>query len=164
MCRPRHKTPARPYRPVDSSPTTRRSGGEAPPAERSARGAYLWVMEAHWPRLVVFDLDYTLWPLWVDTHVDPPLKRTQHINQVVDRYVRCALTPRGGQPLSFYDPVPYVPRHSRQGDSVSASAEWREDWRCVAHTCTYSRQAGSRGLDDHATGAAGAARVGPVPL
>ncbi|XP_074838440.1 magnesium-dependent phosphatase 1 isoform X1 [Carettochelys insculpta] len=27
------------------------------------------------PGLVVFDLDFTLWPFWVDTHVEPPFRQ-----------------------------------------------------------------------------------------
>ncbi|XP_067650778.1 magnesium-dependent phosphatase 1-like [Haliotis asinina] len=50
------------------------------------------------PRLIVFDLDYTLWPFWVDSHHDPPfVKRSD--GQVYDRH---------GQVVSFYPDVPWV--------------------------------------------------------
>lgn len=43
------------------------------------------------PKLVAFDLDYTCWPLWVDTHVDSPLKRRKNddLNKVYDRSGTC---------------------------------------------------------------------------
>ena len=39
------------------------------------------------PKLIVFDLDYTLWPFWIDTHVTPPLKAKDGNSKAVDRYV-----------------------------------------------------------------------------
>ncbi|PWN34054.1 magnesium-dependent phosphatase-1, partial [Meira miltonrushii] len=52
------------------------------------------------PKLVAFDLDYTVWPTWVDTSVDGPLKRRgEDINKVYDR---------SGSPLSLYPHVPAI--------------------------------------------------------
>ncbi|KAJ6090229.1 magnesium dependent phosphatase [Penicillium sp. IBT 16267x] len=38
------------------------------------------------PKLIVFDLDYTLWPFWVDTHVSAPVKARDNNSRIVDRY------------------------------------------------------------------------------
>ncbi|KND92115.1 putative magnesium-dependent phosphatase P8B7.31 [Tolypocladium ophioglossoides CBS 100239] len=51
------------------------------------------------PRLIVFDLDYTLWPFWVDTHVTPPLKPNAQ---------RSSATDRCGEDFAFYSDVPAI--------------------------------------------------------
>lgn len=52
------------------------------------------------PKCVVFDLDFTLWDCWCDTHVTPPMKRRgDDVNKVYDRH---------GDPLSFYRDVPGI--------------------------------------------------------
>ncbi|XP_070233534.1 magnesium-dependent phosphatase 1 isoform X1 [Bos indicus] len=53
---------------------------------------------ARLPKLAVFDLDYTLWPFWVDTHVDPPFHKSS------DGTVR----DRRGQSIQLYPEVPEV--------------------------------------------------------
>ncbi|XP_018580272.1 magnesium-dependent phosphatase 1-like [Anoplophora glabripennis] len=50
------------------------------------------------PKLMVFDLDYTLWPFWIDTHVYPPFK-TKSNGQIVDLYE---------SPVTHYPEVPDV--------------------------------------------------------
>lgn len=66
------------------------------------------------PKMVVFDLDYTLWPLWVDTHVETPLKRKDNAtNKVVDRY---------GTTLSLFPHVAPILFFCRRHDILVAAA------------------------------------------
>lgn len=51
------------------------------------------------PKMIVFDLDYTLWPFWVDTHVTPPLKASSDHTSAKDRF---------GESYAFYNEVPSV--------------------------------------------------------
>jgi magnesium-dependent phosphatase 1 len=57
------------------------------------------------PSLLVFDLDYTLWPFWVDTHVSLPLKvptsPSEHGSYMRDR---------SGEHFAFYSGVPAILR------------------------------------------------------
>ncbi|MCJ1350117.1 MAG: hypothetical protein MMC33_000098 [Icmadophila ericetorum] len=62
------------------------------------------------PKIIVFDLDYTLWPFWVDTHVTPPLKAKTG-DKAVDRH---------GESFSFYPEVPSIIA-SAQSASITLS-------------------------------------------
>lgn len=50
------------------------------------------------PKIIVFDLDYTLWPFWVDTHVTLPFVKRKK-NEIVDAH---------GQIIRYYKDVPDI--------------------------------------------------------
>ncbi|KAL9618965.1 MAG: hypothetical protein Q9160_006359 [Pyrenula sp. 1 TL-2023] len=51
------------------------------------------------PTTLIFDLDYTLWPFWIDTHVSPPLKPHKSGTHATDRT---------GDTFAFYRDVPGI--------------------------------------------------------
>ncbi|EKD18310.1 uncharacterized protein L3040_004734 [Drepanopeziza brunnea f. sp. 'multigermtubi'] len=65
------------------------------------------------PKLIVFDLDYTLWPFWVDTHVTPPLKAAPTHESVRDRH---------GDSFAFYSDVPSILSSLRSAGITVAAA------------------------------------------
>ncbi|XP_060112729.1 magnesium-dependent phosphatase 1 isoform X1 [Heteronotia binoei] len=69
------------------------------------------------PSLVVFDLDYTLWPFWVDTHVDPPFQKGSNGN----------VWDRNGQAVKLYSEVPAVlERLHQEGIPMAAASRTGE--------------------------------------
>ncbi|KAH3676049.1 hypothetical protein WICMUC_002346 [Wickerhamomyces mucosus] len=51
-----------------------------------------------YPKVVIFDLDYTLWPCWCDTHISPPIK-AKNKQEITDKY---------GTSLSFFPDVEVI--------------------------------------------------------
>ncbi|XP_069490081.1 magnesium-dependent phosphatase 1 [Ambystoma mexicanum] len=69
------------------------------------------------PKLVVFDLDFTLWPFWVDTHVNPPFRKKSD-GTVVDSSGTCIL---------LYQDVPQIlARLKGEGTLIAAASRTGE--------------------------------------
>jgi len=61
------------------------------------------------PQLVAFDLDYTLWDLWIGTHITGPLRcHEDNVNEVLDKY---------GEKISFYKDVSKILQYLRTGSN-----------------------------------------------
>ena len=67
------------------------------------------------PQLVVFDVDFTLWPYWCDTHTSPPYKKRAD-GKVVDG---------GGKVLKYFPGIAAVLTELRAHPSIQvALASW----------------------------------------
>ncbi|XP_044732035.1 magnesium-dependent phosphatase 1-like isoform X2 [Chrysoperla carnea] len=64
------------------------------------------------PKLIAFDLDYTLWPFWVDTHVRPPFRKTPE----------GAVKDSRDEKVKFYPEVPEVLKTLHQQGYILAVA------------------------------------------
>ncbi|PYH94725.1 magnesium-dependent phosphatase-1 [Aspergillus ellipticus CBS 707.79] len=60
------------------------------------------------PKLIAFDLDYTLWPFWVDTHVSAPIKPRDNNSRCTDRW---------NESFAFYPAVSSI-IHSLKSKSI----------------------------------------------
>ncbi|KAI1793683.1 magnesium-dependent phosphatase-1 [Ganoderma leucocontextum] len=83
-------------------------------------------MTSRLPKLIVFDLDYTLWDLWIDTHIDPPIRRpSDAVNELRDRH---------NHKIAFYRDVAEILHRLREGGVTIAVAS-------RTHTPDLARQA-----------------------
>ncbi|CAH1180486.1 unnamed protein product [Phaedon cochleariae] len=68
-------------------------------------------------KLIVFDLDYTLWPFWVDTHVSPPFKKRSD-GMIIDSV---------GSKISCYPEVPDILKSlDEQGFTLAVASRTSE--------------------------------------
>ncbi|KAG2346257.1 magnesium-dependent phosphatase-1 [Suillus weaverae] len=104
-------------------------------------------MTTRLPKLVAFDLDYTLWDFWIDTHVHPPLKRHHVTGKVID-------SQRNPKTIDFYKDVPQI-MHRLQAAGVTIAACSRTD------TPSLAREALDLILIPPRTGSASSAK--PIP-
>ncbi|KAF8552689.1 magnesium-dependent phosphatase-1 [Imleria badia] len=74
--------------------------------------------DGRYPQLIAFDLDYTLWEFWIDTHVEPPLKQDALTGVVYD-------SANDPARVEFYKDVPEILRGLKSKPEVTVAAASR---------------------------------------
>ncbi|KAH0835607.1 magnesium-dependent phosphatase-1 [Lanmaoa asiatica] len=74
--------------------------------------------DGRFPKLIAFDLDYTLWDFWIDAHVEPPLKQDSLTGVVYDSADEPAR-------IEFYKDVPEILRGLKRKPEVTVVAASR---------------------------------------
>ncbi|KAG9312469.1 magnesium-dependent phosphatase-1 [Chiua virens] len=74
--------------------------------------------DGRFPKLIAFDLDYTLWDFWIDTHIEPPLKLDALTGVVYDSAVE-------PEKVEFYKDVPDILRGLKNKPEVTVAAASR---------------------------------------
>lgn len=74
-----------------------------------------------YPEVAAFDLDYTVWPCYCDTHLTPPFKPVKKANGEVHDLVDAS-----GYEIAFYKDIPKIIIDLKNNGSkiVSASRTW----------------------------------------
>ncbi|KAI6010992.1 magnesium-dependent phosphatase-1 [Pisolithus microcarpus] len=75
------------------------------------------------PKLIAFDLDYTLWDFWIDFHITPPILQDRATGTVYDSSTSDIYYGRRNSPniIEFYRDVPGILRNLRR-ESVTVAA------------------------------------------
>ena len=63
----------------------------------------VWTSLVHKPKLIVFDLDLTLWPFWIDSHVTPPFYKSS--TDFDDQYI---IIDEEKRKMTFFSDVPLI--------------------------------------------------------
>jgi magnesium-dependent phosphatase 1 len=76
----------------------------------------LWESLKNKPKLIVFDLDLTLWPFWVDSHCTPPFKKIVNNNECTTTIVD-----EEDKKLTYFSDVPKILKTLRYCSSKNNS-------------------------------------------